>query len=102
MSYPTGILINTATGRFHPISFREAPFPGGQQPPGGRRHKSIGHHTEGFATMADAEAWIAANPDRIEATGRTWQWDGKDVPAMVEFFGVRGAEVSHEQSKEEA
>jgi len=60
MLYPTGILKNTSTGRFHPISFRMAPRPSEtvEDSLDGCRHKSIGHHTEGFDTIEGAKEWI--------------------------------------------
>lgn len=53
------IAFDHAGARFHPIVFRDAPFPSG-----GDRYKSKGHHTEGFESMEDAQQEsqnIAAN-----------------------------------------
>ena len=85
--YPTGMLKNTATGRFHPIVFRPAPMPGGSDlDASAQRYKSLGHHTEGFATEDEAIASIKAQPT-WDWTGVAWEWDGNDVPATVEWFG---------------
>lgn len=83
--FPAGIIVNTATGRFHPIVFRRAPLPSHYSEPGPQRHKSIGHHTEGFATKDDAIAHIEAHSD-WRNTGMEWEWDGSDVPAIVWWF----------------
>lgn len=90
MKYPTGVLINEATGRFHPISFRLAPLPSS----GGidayseaevQRYKSIGHHTVGFDTEDEAHAFIAEQ-DQMKECGLVWKWDGTDIPAMLGWF----------------
>lgn len=82
MIRPAGILTNTATGRFHPIVFRMAPLPGDSDIP---RYKSMGHHTDGFDSLEDAEKHIALQSEWTD-TGRRWEWSGEDVPAMVEYF----------------
>jgi hypothetical protein len=84
---PVGILVNTKTKRFHPIVFREAPLPGGLQPPGGGRYRSLGHHTVGFDTEAEAIEHVKTRVDWA-LTGRRWGWDGESVPALTEFFSV--------------
>lgn len=81
--YPTGILTNTQTGRFHPISFRQAPFPGGID---GARYRSFGHHTEGFASQEEAVAWVQSKPE-LKLLEKLFEWDGKDVPALTIFLG---------------
>jgi hypothetical protein len=88
--YPTGILQNTKTGRFHPIAFRPAPLPSeADRDMGALRHKSIGHHTAGFETLELAKADIA---DRgWKDCGTVWEWDGEDVPAMIEWFSTQAA-----------
>ena len=82
--FPTGILHNTATDRWHPISFRMAPMPGPDGYKAGR-YKSVGHHTEGFATQEDAVAWVKGQP-RMDLYDDVWDWDGLEIPAMVVFF----------------
>ena len=86
MSYPTGILKNTTTGRFHPVSFRAAPLPGdgdGILTP--CRYKSFGHHT--FASLDAATHWIKSD-ERCRWVDRTWEWDGDEgIPALV-FYGT--------------
>jgi|GEM_PF-3985947 len=84
--FPTCLLKNTATGRFHPISFRPAPLPGGSSIP---RYKSIGHHTEGFDSVEAAKEWVTTKVVEGKAVDKTTtvvDWDGNGIPAMVEFF----------------
>ena len=87
---PAGILQNTATGRFHPIIFRPAPTPSESGLTSGpMRHKSAGHHTDGFATLEEAIADIEGKG--LENCGAVWEWDGDGVPAMVQWFSTTGA-----------
>lgn len=90
--FPTGILKNTSTGRFHPIPFRRAPMPGGADAAmTAQRYKSIGHHTSGYPTLEEAQAYIATRhspENQMVFTGVIWDWDGTGVPAMVEFFNL--------------
>lgn len=81
--YPAGILINKKSGRFHPIVFRSAPRPSESfgEP---HRHKSIGHHTDGFATHEEADAHIESQS--WKQTGCVWEWDGECIPAIVWIF----------------
>ena len=85
--YPTGIIVNTDTNRFHPVSFRPAPMPGNSDVP---RYKSIGHHTAGFDTIEEAETWINENDNCIMTSNR-YQWDGVGIPALVDFFAEEKA-----------
>lgn len=82
--YPAGILINKKTRRFHPIVFRPAPRPSESfgEP---CRHKSIGHHTEGFDTREEANAEIESQPSWNQ-TGCVWEWSGEDIPAFSWIF----------------
>lgn len=61
------VLIQLADGRYHPAYYVLAPFPGGVTTPA--RWKSRGHHTEGFATEAEAQAHCAELAKQIAATG---------------------------------
>lgn len=57
---------------------------------GAQRYKSIGHHTTWFDTMEGAKAYIVENRGKgIIATGLVWNWDGVDVPAMVQWFNIK-------------
>lgn len=81
-------LRNTATGRYHPCVFREAPLPGGAGP---RRWKSKMHHTDGFAIQEEAIAEFSEIAKRLGGDVRCdmamrIEWDGNDIPASVEFF----------------
>jgi len=85
MIYPTGILQNAKTNRYHPISFRQAPMPGNAENGPAYRYKSFGHHTEGFDTLDQAQEWVKAKDD-CRDVGMVWLWDGEGIPAMVEWF----------------
>ena len=86
MKHPAGILTNGKTGRFHPIIFRRAPLPSeGWDETKVQRHKSIGHHTDGFETMDEAEAHIKSEQSWND-TGARWSWTGEDIPALVHWF----------------
>lgn len=84
-----GIVINKQTGTFHPILFRPAPMPSGMDEDSGAcRYRSAAHHTEGFATEAEADAWIDRN---VTDHGHVrsdckWEWDGTDKPVMTTWF----------------
>lgn len=86
-----GVLVNLATQRFHPIIFRPAPRPS-EDVCVGRvcRHKSIGHHTEGFGTFDEAVAWIEAD-ERYWPSYSLHEWDGNEVPASIAFFPFQKA-----------
>lgn len=81
------LLSNTATGRWHPILFQEAPLPGETALV---RHKSTRHHTAGFTGREEAEAAAkelsaAVGGARLELA-MVFDWDGVGVPAIVHFF----------------
>lgn len=87
------MLYNTKLERWHPILFVERPLPGPYSPDKPVRHKSHGHHTEGFATREEALASIDEYTKRPGLEGcrleldADMEWDGEDMPAMVMFFG---------------
>lgn len=81
-------LLNTATGRFHPILFIEHPLPGGVGP---TRHKSKGHHTLGFNNRSEADEYESTDLALQVAGARVdpdvlIEWDGQDIPDMIHFF----------------
>ena len=78
---PAGPLVNTKTGRFHPIVFRPAPFPGGADANLVLRYRSFGHHTGGFDTAEAAQAHVLKRG--LRWIDKTWAWDGEGVPAMT-------------------
>lgn len=88
MIYPAiALLHNQAQGRWHPILFSEAPFPGSPEPNSPIRLRSRGHHTEGFASREDALEGALALAAQVEPApamflDRDLEWDGLDVPAM--------------------
>lgn len=99
MAYALGIVRNTATGRWHPMFYRDSPFPGGFDSDLNRnvtRFKSGGHHTEGFATREKAEASIEDRRAKLASGGEPcapgliadWEWDGEDVPVDVRLVSA--------------
>lgn len=77
------ILKNDATGRFHPILFRASPRPSDDPEPGRVcRHRSSGHHTDGFDTVEEAQEMISSNPS-LSGTDLILSWDGQGVPAST-------------------
>lgn len=82
MVYPTGILVDTQTGRFHPIVFRRAPRPS-EYGEDVQRYKSKGHHTIGFAEQKDATKWIEET-DGLVNLKETQFWDSSidPIPAI--------------------
>ena len=86
------IIHNLKENRWHPVIFDERPLPSGAA----MRHKSLGHHAEGFASRE--EALININDDispKIRehygfaptlAMDDDFPWDGEGVPAIVTFF----------------
>lgn len=87
--FQIGMLVNTATARFHPIVFRIAPMPGGAaQNMEYLRYKSHGHHTDGFATKEEAMVEVESMKAKLGArwSGVTYEWSGDGAPALVDFF----------------
>lgn len=77
------ILKNDATGRFHPILFRASPRPSDDWEPGRVcRHRSSGHHTDGFDTVDEAQGMISSEP-ALKDTGFVLEWDGVEIPATT-------------------
>lgn len=88
MSYPTTILRNTATERYHPMPFRPSPRPSDDMSDGYCRYRSIGHHTEGFDTLKDAIAHITESPNALIPTGVLIEWDGESSPHSTMDFQI--------------
>lgn len=85
--YHVVILHNTKTDTHHLMPFRPAPRPSDDLFPGGLcRHKSIGHHTDGFPTLQAAEDYIAENREMFWPTGVLLSWTGEGVPNMILDF----------------
>lgn len=85
MRYPTAMLHNQRTGRYHPLPFYHSPLPSESATDRTIRFKSVGHHTDGFATLAEALAFLQTEPEFIwdEAF---FEWDGEGTPATVVFL----------------
>ena len=86
-----GILHNTKLDRYHPIWFCPAPMPSDADTDYNMlRHRSKGHHTEGFETLELAQAYItdacAKSEGEHQDCGAVWSWDGEDIPAMTQWF----------------
>jgi hypothetical protein len=79
---------NTATNRWHPVLFVESPLPGSATLV---RHKSKGHHTDGFDTKIESDEYatnhMTSSIQGVHLTLDTvFSWDGNGVPALVHFF----------------
>jgi hypothetical protein len=99
--YALGMVRNTATGKWHPMFYRESPFPGGYDSDLNRnvtRFKSGGHHTEGFADRAAADAYVEDTRVRLTSDGEPcapgliadWEWDGEGMPLDVRLVSAVG------------
>lgn len=97
MLYPAGILKNTDTGRYHPIIFRPPPTPSGDYDSAIQRYKSKGHHTIGCDTIEEAHKSIRDNSSFIDS-GALYEWDGKEIPAMTDWFNL-GSLVSQKEGE---
>ncbi len=90
------MLHNTKLNRWHPITFQEAPLPGPPSTDKLIRHKSLGHHTEGFSTRDEAVIFAKEHAVRIKEVSvdggaqtcldEDIPWNGEDVPAISTFF----------------
>ena len=90
------MLHNTATDRWHPILFYESPLPGPPHEGKPIRHKSKGHHTEGFNTRDEAVIYCETRAKELNASlciEKAFAWDGEETPAMVVFFATCGDEL---------
>lgn len=93
------LLYNAKLNRWHPILYYESPLPG--NPENLVRHKSKGHHTEGFATRDEAVASAKQLAEQLAkeeccdvpakfALEEDMPWDGEGIPASVAFFIDQG------------
>ena len=88
---PVGLLHNELTGRCHPICFRPAPKASGSDVEAGAlRHVSAWHHTLGFATEAEARAFVAARPC-LAMTDVAYSWSGAPFRYVEHWFPLGGA-----------
>lgn len=85
------MLKNEATSTWHPILFVESPLSGPYSPDKPVRHKSKGHHTEGFPTRKEALEDARGLAEKAGATivelDTDIPWDGNGIPAIVHCFG---------------
>jgi hypothetical protein len=92
------LLHNPLAQRWHPVLFYESPLPGPDTPDKPVRHRSKGHHTEGFATREEALAYIETEMlpavrkisigEPTLSCDKAFPWDGDGVPAMVVYFSA--------------
>lgn len=99
MTYPTTILVDIRNDRYHPMPYRPCPRPSEGVPAVGTvcRHKSIGHHTEGFATMEEAEKHIEEKewwPAYVVEA-----WDGVESPHNIMYFPYMQTPEKPEEDK---
>lgn len=76
----TLMLHDRSTDRFHPMPFRAVPRPSDEPGDTTCRHRSIGHHTFGFADRAEADKFCA---ERGWVVFDTLTWDGRSSPHTV-------------------
>lgn len=79
------LIHNTSNGRWHPVVFVDAPFPGGCDL---KRYRSKGHHTDGFdtrdAAVTHASKDLAPRIARARlALDKVFEWDGDGIPAIT-------------------
>lgn len=94
------MLHNEKTDRYHPILFRESPLPGPHYEGKLIRHKSVGHHTNGFDTREEALKHIETSKDMKEncpymkkCLDKDIPWDGEGLPLAVVFFSEDGTKI---------
>jgi hypothetical protein len=91
------MLRNVRANRWHPIVYYESPLPGPADTDKPVRHKSKGHHTEGFATreeaVASAKQLAEVVAKECSDTGKCRlaleediPWGGDGIPANMAFF----------------
>ena len=94
-----GLIHNAKLKRWHPIYYTENPLPGPPSPDKPVRHKSGGHHTEGFETRKAALADMNLKAKQIvdgayapscAVCDNDLEWDGEGIPADVAFFKIEG------------
>lgn len=92
------MLHNTKLNRWHPIYFLESPLPGPFSAENPTRHKSKGHHTEGYPTREEAVASLLGLQTSLEISVGTPEmclgcdipWDGEGIPAISCMFVKTG------------
>lgn len=96
------LIYNLKLDRWHPAVYVEADLPGPAHSDKPTRHRSKGHHTEGFKKREDALAEMVSIVKKIKDaklsdTGSAamdaandLQWDGESIPADVAFFKIVG------------
>jgi hypothetical protein len=97
-----GIMHNQKLNRWHPILFTESPLPGPESPDKPIRHKSKGHHTEGFETrdaaLKNCEELARNMKKSVVAEAKLsvdkdFEWDGVSIPAMTVFFIEKNGKI---------
>jgi hypothetical protein len=83
---------NTKLNRWHPVWFRDHPHSANTETVW--RFKSSAHHTEGFVSRdAAMDSILIELIPALEGETRMfldadYEWDGNDIPAIVQFFDV--------------
>lgn len=78
-------VLNTATQRFHPVILVESCLFDGDGPV---CYRSMVHHTEGFASKAEAQQYVHEDitpglPGACLDLETVSEWDGQGVPRLV-------------------
>lgn len=89
--YVIGMIHNKSLDRWHPVYFSDHPHSADTDSVW--RFKSQGHHTDGFETRDAAleniqDDLVPQLSGALLALDSNYEWDGKGVPAIVEFFDV--------------
>lgn len=89
--YVIGMIHNKALDRWHPVYFSD--YPHSADTENVWRFKSRGHHTAGFGARSAALENIQDDlmprfSRALLALDSDYEWDGKDVPAIVQFFDI--------------
>ena len=87
MFFPAGILHNTTADTWHPFYFCLSPRPSDEENGVVMRFRSRAHHTEGFASEAEAREYMPIQTNWKD-TGLVWEWDGEDIPTITADFAV--------------
>ena len=79
------MLLNSSTGRYHPLFFGISPRPSSDPDDKVHRCRTLGHHTNGIADEEAARIYAYDLCDRDDGywSGGLLGWDGQDKPVMT-------------------
>lgn len=85
---------NMCTGRYHPFVWRLAPAPSSDPSDRVHRHKSLGHHTDGFGSYTEAVAFVKdklsedVDTAYLSTYDATDYWGEDEKPVRIAWFEV--------------